>query len=383
MHGKSLAAVAMAATLLLSGCSGGGENAEDATDAPMSIEITPAADTRDVGPGAEVKVTARHGELTEVRVTDAAGSELEGTYASDRSAWNSAVPVKVGTKYTVHAWGTGADGAQTERVSRFATGGVQRSGTLEISSVQPSDGAKVGVGHPLMVTFNQPVTDRKIVQDALQVRTEPQVEGAWYWIDDVTVDYRPEKFWPAGTQVTLAAKIKDIGAGDGVVGGQNTNSTFTVDRSQVITVDVDKHQLQVVRDGKPIKTYDVSTGKKGWETRTGTKIVMAKERNKKWTDEAIDAPEDYTYRSTYAMRITNSGEFLHDAPWNTGNIGEANTSHGCIGMLPAAAEWLFKNTIVGDPVIVTGSSKPFDDLGNRVADWTVPWATWKAGNTAA
>jgi lipoprotein-anchoring transpeptidase ErfK/SrfK len=246
--------------------------------------------------------------------------------------------------------------------------------------VQPADGDKVGVGHPLIVTFNQPVANRKVVQDALQVRTRPQVEGAWYWIDDVTVDYRPEKFWPAGTQVTLSAKLKKIGAGNGVVGGGNRTSKFTVDRSQVITVDVDKHTLQVVRDGKPLKTYDVSTGKKGWETRTGTKIIMDKERNKKWTDEAIDAPEDYEYKSKYAMRITNSGEFLHDAPWNKGNIGEANTSHGCIGLLPEAAKWLYQNTIVGDPVVVVGSSKPFDDLANRVADWTVPWEKWKAGN---
>ena len=118
----------------------------------------------------------------------------------------------------------------------------------------------------------------------------------------------------------------------------------------------------------------------GWETRNGTKIVMAKEGKKEWTDEAIDAEEDYTYHSKYAMRITNSGEFIHDAPWNKGNIGDANTSHGCIGMLPAAAQWLFKNTLVGDPVVVVGSPKPFDDLQNRVADGTVPWEQGKAGN---
>ncbi|WP_019877618.1 L,D-transpeptidase [Sporichthya polymorpha] len=363
---------------LLAGC--GGDEASSGSSGPMSIAVTPAADARNVGAGATVKVTGSNGRLTEVRVTDGKSDQLDGRYAPDRTAWNSTVPVKVGTRYTVHAWGEGADGAPVEKITRFSTTDVKRSDTLEIASVQPENGAKVGVGHPLMVTFNQPVEDRKIVQKALQVRTTPRVEGAWYWIDDVTVDYRPEKFWPAGTKVTLAAKLKDIQAGDGVLGGANRRSTFTVDRAQIITVDVDKHKLTVERDGKPLKTYDVTTGKKGWETRTGTKIVMDKERNKKWTDEAIDAPEDYEYRSKYAMRITNSGEFLHDAPWNRGTIGEANTSHGCIGLLPEAAEWLYQNTIVGDPVVVVGSSRPFDDLLNRVADWTVPWEKWKAGN---
>ena len=371
----------LAGLTLLAGCSSGNDQAgSEAASPPMTIQITPAADARNVGPDAEVKVTGVNGELSEVRVTDGTGAELEGTYAPDRTTWNSAVPVKVGTRYTVHAWGMGADGAQVEQISRFVTGEVDRSGTLEIVSVQPADGAKVGVGHPLMVTFNQPVTDRATVQDALQVRTKPQVEGAWYWIDDVTVDYRPEEFWPAGTEVTLAAKLKKISAGDGVIGGKNRNSTFTVARSQVVNVDVDKHTLQVVRDGKPIKSYDVTTGKKGWESRNGTKIIMDKVRDKKWTDEAIDAPEDYEYRSKYAMRLTNSGEFVHDAPWNKGNIGEANTSHGCVGMLPADAKWLYENSIVGDPVVFVGSPKPFDDLQNRIADWNVPWAQWKAGN---
>ena len=135
-----------------------------------------------------------------MRVTDPTGTELEGANAADRTTWNSAVPVKVGTRYTVHAWGAGADGAEAEQVSRFSTGDVERSGSLEIVSVQPADGAKVGVGHPLIVTFSQPVVDRETVQDALQVRTNPPVEGALYWIDDVTVDYRPEKFWPSATE---------------------------------------------------------------------------------------------------------------------------------------------------------------------------------------
>jgi lipoprotein-anchoring transpeptidase ErfK/SrfK len=148
-----------------------------------------------------------------------------------------------------------------------------------------------------------------------------------------------------------------------------------------MTVDVKKHKLTVVRDGRQVRSFDVSTGKPGWETRNGIKVIMDKERNKVWTNEAIDAKEDYRFKSRYAMRITNSGEFVHDAPWNTGNIGEANTSHGCVGLLPKSMDWLWKNTILGDPVVVTGSPKPFDDLQNRIADWNVPWSKWMGGNT--
>lgn len=386
----------LVALALAAGCSGGedtssqaessaggvGGQASGAQAAAMDIAIFPAPDSKGVDPATEVKVTGSGGRLDEVRVTDGAGRELKGAYAPDRSSWAAAVPVREGTKYAVHAWGTAAGGAKVEKVGRFTTTNIKSTGSLEIADVQPADGDTVGVAHPLMVTFSQPVADRATVQDALEVTTTPPVAGAWYWIDDVSVDYRPEQFWPAGTKVELSAKLKDVTAGDGVTGSENVTSAFTVGRSQILQVDVDKHTLAVVRDGRPIKSYEVSTGKKGWETRNGIKIIMAKQRGKTWTNEAIDAKREYRYRSKYAMRITNSGEFLHDAPWNTGNIGEANTSHGCIGLTPKSMVWLYKNTLVGDPVVVTGSPKPFDDLTNRVADWNVDWAKWSAGNTA-
>ena len=60
------------------------------------------------------------------------------------------------------------------------------------------------------------------------------------------------------------------------------------------------------------------------------------------------------------MRITNSGEFLHSAPWNAGYFGRATRSHGCTGMSTANAGWLMNNTLIGDPVVFTGSSRHMD-----------------------
>ncbi|MBA3745333.1 MAG: L,D-transpeptidase [Sporichthya sp.] len=210
------------------------------------------------------------------------------------------VPLKVGTRYRVPTLSDAADGQQVEKTTGFSKKDVARSGTLEVASVTPADGEEVGIGHPIQVTFNQPVTDRATVQKALRVTATPPVEGAWYWIDDVTADYRPQAFWPANTKVELRAKLAGIDAGDGIIGGKNRNSTFSVGRAQVIQVDVVKHQLQVLQGERVVKTYDVSTGKKNWETRNGTKIVMDKERNKVWTNEAIDAKKEYRYKSKYA-----------------------------------------------------------------------------------
>ena len=127
-----------------------------------------------------------------------------------------------------------------------------------------------------------------------------------------------------------------------------------------------------------VRTIYVSGGKPGWETRSGIKLIMAKEYNKKMTNEAIGAKEDYTLIARHALRITNSGEFLHSAPWNTAHFGRRNASHGCIGMSNGNAAWLYSNTLIGDPVITTGTSRGMED-GNGYSDWNISYDAVQEG----
>jgi lipoprotein-anchoring transpeptidase ErfK/SrfK len=288
----------------------------------------------------------------------------------------------VGTRYEVHAWAAGADGQQVEQTASFTTVDSKHSSTLQATTVLPKDGSTVGVAQPIVVGFDQPVADRALVQAALSVKTAPFVAGAWYWIDNQTVDYRPEQFWPAGTRVTLDVRIAGVKAGAGVVGGSDRTSHFTVGRNQVLRVNTQTHKLVVERDGRQIKSFDVSTGKPGWETRNGTEVMMDKVGKKHWTNDQIDAPEHYSLHSKYAIRITDSGEFVHDAPWATGSIGDANTSHGCVGLKTEDAKWVWDNSLLGDPVVITGSARSGQDIYNRYDDWNVPWSTWSRGNAA-
>ena len=400
------AATAAAATLALAGCAtsstmptassgaagsgvggsgiegpGSGGSGTGARPAQATITVSPKAGAQDVQPDAGVTVKAHSGTLTDVRVVDAKGRYLDGAFDPAHTTWRAVDPLRVATGYEVRARGRGAAGGPPVlTTTRFHTAKVPVSAHLEVAEVKPADGATVGVAHPLVVGFDRPVRDREAVQAALNVTTDPPVHGAWYWIDDQYLDYRPESFWPAGTHVTLRTALAGVQVGDGILGGADRTVSFDVARRQVLAVDVDRHRLQVVRDGKVVRTFAVSTGKQGWETRNGVKVIMGKDRGKDWTNEEIDAKEEYSYHSAYAMRMTNSGEFIYDAPWNTGNIGEANTSHGCVGLKPAAMAWLFKQTLVGDPVIVRGSPRPYHDLVNRYADWNVPWVKWSAGN---
>lgn len=382
------AALGAAVLLAVSGLSGCGNDAASGAPTadseipagPPSITIAPSSGSKNVATDTKVWVQARNAKLTEVRVTDDDNREVGGTLSPDGTSWQAEAPVRVDTGYRVNAWAVDAAGQQVEETSTFTSKDIKQSGTLRIESVTPSDGAKVGVAHPLVVAFTKPVANRRVIQSALKVTTSRPVEGAWYWVDDTHVHYRPATFWPANTEVKLQARIAERNAGEGVLGGVNKTSAFTVVRNQELRVDADRKTLTVVRDGRPVKKFDVTTGKPGWETRNGIKVMMTKVGEKEWNNEEIDAPEEYEERSQYAIRLTNSGEFIHDAPWNEATIGETNASHGCIGLRTKDMRWIWKNSVVGDPVIVTGSPEEYKDLTNRYADWNIPWSRWKRGN---
>jgi lipoprotein-anchoring transpeptidase ErfK/SrfK len=388
---RRVAALALLAPMVLAGCVGdlGGTRSAAAT-APLAaaaastrptVRITPSDGSVGLLPGQVVRVSAEFATLSHVDLLGGDGRYLAGEFNAAHTQWTSRGGLAPGRSYSLDASARDPGGQAAESRSSFATAPVRDTERLLVTSVSPAVGSRVGVAHPLVVTFNRAVRDRKAVSDALEVETFPHVEGAWYWIDPQTVDYRAQNFWAPGTLVTVHAALAGVAGGENLWGTVDSDSSFMVTRSQIIRVDLAAGRMRVERDGERIADFPISGGKPGWQTRNGTMTVMGKATDKTWTNTAIDAPEHYLLHSDYAMRITDSGEFIHDAPWNRRNITSGlNTSHGCIGMLPSDMAKLFALTTVGDAVIVTGSPRPFGSLANRIADWNIPWSTWVGGN---
>jgi len=375
----ALIAVTLAACTAVSACGGSAAGRSPGSGPSTGLTVAPAADATNVRPDAKVTVNGAGAALSHVDVTDAKGTFLSGTFGADHTTWTSEGPLAADAQYRVVVSAVATNGHPITRTSMFHTAALPGTERLIAEAVTPADGASVGIAQPLIVAFNHQVRNRKAVTDALQVDTFPHVDGAWYWIDAATVDFRPEHFWPAGTAVTFHANLLGVDSG-GLWGGANRTSSFTVPRSQIINVNVKAHQMQVVRDGIVVGTFDISSGKPGWETRNGIKVISEKITDKTWYSSAIDAPDYYVKHSQWAMRMTDSGEFIHDAPWNSRHMGEDNASHGCVGLYTDDMDWLFSHTILGDAVVVTGSPVPFTELSNRIQDWNIPWDKWLKGN---
>ena len=385
-----LVGTVLLATAALVGCSADGDNPL-AEETPQS---TPSEETFDArvrvnlprqGPvpvDTILQVGATDGTLRQVTFT-AGRQRLAGSMSDDQTAWTAEERLEPGTSYRLVGVALDSDG-QTKRIERtFRTVDL----TLDeqtYPSVAPLDGETVGVGMPVIVTCDIPVTKRAEVERHLSVESSPSQPGSWHWISDNEVHWRPKTYWEPGTDVTVHADINGVDAGNGIYGQEDRTSSFHVGDAVVMKIDTAAHQMRVLRNGSLLRTIPISAGKPGLETRSGIKVIIEKFRYKDMdaatTGVSESDPEYYNIDNVeYAQRVTYSGEFLHAAPWSVGSQGNANVSHGCVGMSTENAGWLYSVTRRGDVVDVTGSDRPMEPT-NGYGDWNVSWADYRAGS---
>jgi lipoprotein-anchoring transpeptidase ErfK/SrfK len=333
-----------------------------------------------------VTVKSDWGTLTKVKLsytdTDRQGRKHQGTVAGkiseDRTSWTASDRLEPGAAYKLIFVGKNWVNQPKTDTSTFRTQKL----TLDqqtYPTLYPLRGWRVGVGMPVVLRFDVPVKNMREFEKNLHVKSSPAQAGTWHWYSSTEVRYRPKKFWKPGTKVSVTADINGLYAGGGIYGQNSAKTNFTVGRSQITKINLSSDVARVYRNGKLARTIYVSGGKPGWQTRSGTKLIMDKLYVTKMTNQMIGARERYSLRVKYAMRITTSGEFLHAAPWNAAYFGRRNASHGCVGMSTANAAWLFNRTLIGDPVITTGSGRGME-YGNGYSDWNMSYAKYKKGS---
>jgi lipoprotein-anchoring transpeptidase ErfK/SrfK len=356
------------------------------TAAPVSLTSNVKDGAGSVKVDTVVAVKATSGRITKVtlsyQATDRQGrtvkGKVPGAISADGVSWAAADRLEPAASYkltmvgqnTVHQTATATAAFHTQRLTL-----AQQT----FAELYPLRGSNVGVGMPVILRFDVPVRNKKEFQKNLHVTSSPNQVGTWAWYSDREVHFRPKTYWRPGTKVTVNAPLNGVNAGNGIYGQNSTSTSFTVGRSLITKVNLARHVAKVYRSGKLVRTIGISGGKPGWQTRSGTKLIMDKLYVTRMTNEMIGAKETYDLKVYYAMRISSSGEFLHAAPWNAANIGIRNASHGCVGMSTGNAAWLFGQVLIGDPVVTTGSSRGLE-RGNGYTDWNISYAQYAKGS---
>lgn len=353
-------------------------------DAAEDISFSiPVDDGKKADPDKPLEITAEDsdGRITDVTATDAAGRYVAGELSADGTRWHSTSPLAAGVHYRVRVSTEDEDGAPGRKVVDFDTGTPT---TKRLDVEFGPDKGTYGVGQPVTAELSLPVKDkaaRAVVERSLKVDSRPAVEGAWHWVDDKKLHYRPKEYWPAQATVSARSNLAGIKVAERLWGGKAKPLTLTTgDRVEAVT-DASAHSMTVYRNGEAIKSIPVTTGKPGYDTRNGVKVVLGKEGTVRMTSASIGSSDFYDLIVHNSVRLTNSGEYVHAAPWSTGSQGYANVSHGCTGMSSANAQWFYENIRAGDIVqVVNSSGDMMAPFGNGFGDWNLTWKKWRTGS---
>ncbi len=248
------------------------------------------------------------------------------------------------------------------------------------------DGQTYGVGMPIIAQFSKKITDAHAFNKVVTVKVNGQpVQGAWFWVESnagyaMEAHYRPRHFWPAHSKIEMNMPLKGLSAGKGLSFDDSLTLQLNIGAAHISSVDGAGEHMTVTSDGRMVKQFPVSLGKASTPTYLGTKVVMQK-KNPQHMVSAPGEANPYSLKVPWSVRITNSGEFVHAAAWNTGNIGSRSTSHGCTNLTVADAQWFYTFSLIGDVVTYTntGTAKTMPSW-DGFGDWNVSWPDWQAGN---
>ncbi|MDT7707269.1 MAG: hypothetical protein QOG20_2876 [Pseudonocardiales bacterium] len=342
-----------------------------------TVAYTPVANTSRVDPVAKATATVLDGAFDEVTLTDEDGKAVPGELNADRTTWTSTAPLGYGANYTWGGTATGTDGAQVPLRGSFTT--VSPSKRIR-GTVNIGDNRTVGIAAPIRIQFNDHVVDRAAAERALKVETSVPVEGAWGWLPDEgggsRVDWRPKAYWPADTEVTVTANLRDVPYGGGAVGAANVTSTFRIGRAQIVKADAKSFRMVVIRDGEQIFDFPASYGLASdpqRNTRSGVHVV-----SEKFTDKRM-VSRQYGYDSVekWAVRMSNNGEFIHANPNSAAAQGSSNVTHGCVNLSTDNAKAYYDTALYGDPVEVTNTPIQLSSRDGDIWDWTLSWQKWQ------
>jgi lipoprotein-anchoring transpeptidase ErfK/SrfK len=344
-----------------------------------AVQFDPTPNATGAAPDGQIHVDSHLGHLTSVRVMSANGALVGGAISESGATWLSNTPLDSGMKYSIAADVAYGDTTATA-TSTFQT--LVPPVTVG-ATIFPTSGMVVGVAQPIVVRFDHDITSsaaKERVVSHFQISESPQVAGGWHWFSDHELHFRPESYWPVGETVTIGSDLDGWDAGNGMWGSGTQLVRFKVGDSHIALANLATDKMTVTDNGRVIAVYPISGGRPKYPTMNGTHIVLDRESVVHMVSSTngipVNSPDGYDELVYADVHISDSGEYVHAAPWSVGSQGRTNVSHGCINLSSADAYAFLGFSRVGDVVEVVGSPRPPANGDHGVMDWTTPWNQW-------
>ncbi|MEU4099189.1 Ig-like domain-containing protein [Streptomyces tanashiensis] len=397
-HALVVAGLMAGLSMGLAGCTGAdGEGGVDISlpgkaRAPGDvIRVSPEDGSRAVPADGPVEVNLDSGRLERVTVAqieDGRRAEVAGEISPDGLRWRPRPDTRLAlaAKYSVDAVALDGHGRRSARHTTFTT---VVPGSRFIGYFKPENRSTVGTGMIVSFGFNRPIENRAEVERAIRITSEPPVEVVGHWFGKERLDFRPAAYWRPGTKVTVELGLRDVEGAPGVYGIQRRTVGFTVGRSQVSLVDAAAHTMEVRRNGELLTTVPITAGAPKTTTYNGKMVVTELYDVTRMDGRTVGFGGEYDIKDVpHAMRLTDSGTFLHGNYWaDASTFGSANVSHGCVGLrdekggsADSPAGWFFDRTLIGDVVEVVNSRDEEVAPDNGLGGWNLEWNLWKAGS---
>jgi lipoprotein-anchoring transpeptidase ErfK/SrfK len=358
----------------------------DATLA-AAVTLTPATGSTGVAPDAKVSVSTTLGTIKSVSLSAGAGGAVAGALDPTSTKWQSSGALQTSATYRLLAVLTGAGGASVTKAATFTT---LVPAALVTASVYPDTGMTVGVGQPVVLTFDHDINtaaQQRAVVSHLTVAMSRPVPGGWYWFSPHELHFRPAAYWPAHERVSVSGDLAGWDAGNGRWGAGTISDSFSIGDARISYANLASHVMTVTLNGATIAVYPISGGRDKYPTMAGDHIVLDRESVVHMVSSTVGIPvnspdgyDEYVYQDVH---ISDSGEYVHSAPWSVGAQGNTNVSHGCVNLSPTNATAFFNLSRVGDVVEVAGSPRPPVAGDHGVMDWSTPWSQWTPGKVVA
>ena len=322
--------------------------------------------------GIDVSVTG--GRLVRVSAVNGKGRAVPGALTAGAGNWRADWALTPDQAYHVTATAVNPRGRATSITGSFRTLTPRRTFSAMTSL---GTGEVYGVGMPIMVTFSRPITRKAEVERSLEIWSSKPVTGAWYWMSNTQVWFRPRAYWPARTRVRFEAHLRGVQGARGSYGEANLTQRFRIGRSLVVRASAATHRMRVWWNGHLKGTWLISTGQPGDDTPDGHYLSFSMGNPVRMDSATYGVmPGDPGYYNVLvydSVKFTNSGDYVHSAPWSVAEQGFSNVSHGCVNVAPAEAAWYYGHSLIGDPITVVGSPVK----GTWGDGWTIWFLSWR------